>query len=247
MQSLDVYKYLNTLVRSGSDHLSHRREPPKNLNRTFKGDRFDIHVFTGYAECLQILKDAHFIQPKMAGAITEIFGSLGLQPQFIEDFIRKNPIGMDGPAHLAAKQRFLAEYKSTQRDLSPILLVIAERAFTNFIGGKKSHILTDLVEPYVDSVVEAILGQSNSLPVNRDSWRGNSSCIFEYVHPVRKLKQKDAQAFALAKQLKSGLADRGEEGVGAIPVLPDLCPARARSTDWRALRVYAFVHRHGRR
>ncbi len=216
MQSLDVYKYLNTLVRSGSDHHSHRRESPKNLNKTFKGDKFDIHVFTSHAECLQILKDANFMQPKMAGAIMEIFGSLGLQPKFIEDFLRKNPIGMDGAAHHAAKQLFLAQYRSTQRDLSPTLPIIAERVFTDFIDGEKSHILTDLVEPYVDSVVEAIFSNNNSLQINRDRWRGNSSCIFEYVHPIRKLKDKDAQAFALARHLESGLESKE---VGAIPIL----------------------------
>lgn len=219
MQSLDVYKYLNTLARLGGDDLSHARERPVLLNKTFKGGTFNIHVFTGHAECIQILRDTHFIQPKLADVISEVFGALGSQAKVIEDFLRNNPIAMDGAAHCDARQLFLAEYRSAQPDLSGALPSIAKRAFSEFIDQDKSSILTGLVEPYVDAAVETILDSYNSsLQVSRNSWRGNSSCIFEYFHPIRKLKQRDLQASALADQLESEF-DSKDEGAEAIPIL----------------------------
>jgi cytochrome P450 len=209
MQSLDVYKYINSLARSRSDDLTHGREETANFNRTFKGDRINIHVFTSHGDCVQILKDASFIQPRVADAITEISRSLGVGLKPIENFLRQNPIEMNGAMHAAVRPSFIRDYGATQRRLAGDLPAICRKAFDDFIVGNKSGIVADLVEPYVDAVVEAIFkGKSNSGAIGRESWAGNSSCIFEYVHSATKLRKKSDQTDRLCRQF--GLRIDGE-------------------------------------
>jgi cytochrome P450 len=220
MQSLDVYKYINTLTRARGDDLSRGAPRTNNLNRTFKGDEIDIHVFADHSDCLQILKDTNFIQPKIADALSAIFKSLGLEITGIENFLRKNPISMDGPHHNAARQSFIKEFRDAQRKLSDSLPVLSRRAFESFIDGKKSRITADLIEPFVDAVIEAILDdKSYFAKITRDSWIGNSSCIFEYVHSVTKLKKRNGQAVRLARQLGSKLDSHDEGEIKAGPIL----------------------------
>src|SRR5436190_11664191 len=147
MQSLDVYKYINALARRSRGDLSHRHEDAVSFNRTFKGDKVDIHVFASHEECLQILKDTGFIQPRIADAITEIFKSLDASVKPIEEFLRNNPIDMNGARHAAARPLFVRDYGAAQRRLAGELPLLCRRAFEDFISGTDSRILTGLVEP----------------------------------------------------------------------------------------------------
>jgi len=220
MQSLDVYKYINTLTRARGDDLSRGVPRSIDLNRTFNGDEIDIHVFAGYSECLKILKDSNFIQPKFADALSTIFQARRSEIVGIENFLRKNPISMNAPHHNAARQLFIKEFRDAQRNLADRLPVISRQAFESFIDGKKSGITADLVEPFVDAVVEAILNDKSFFAqITRDSWTGNSSCIFEYVHSATKLKKRNWQAVRLARQLGSKLDSLDDDQIRAGPIL----------------------------
>ena len=216
MQSFDVYKYVNTLSRTRGDDLSQGHQPTANLNKTFKGDKIHIHVFVSHSECLQILRDRNFIQPKLAEAIAAIFCSIGSEVKAIENFLDSNPISRDGHRHIAARQSFINDFRSAQRGVSGSLPIISERAFESFIERKNSSITADLIEPYVDTVIEAILRDRNIFAqITRDSWSGYSSCIFEYVHSPTKLKKKDAQVSCIADQLGLELASGVEDETDA--------------------------------
>jgi hypothetical protein len=220
MQSFEVYKYVNALSRTRGDDLSYGPEPTGNLNRTFKGDKIHIHVFADHSECHQILRDTNFIQPKFADAIAEIFCSIGSEAKVIENFLAKNPIGLDGQPHIAARQSFASNYRSAQRSLSDRLPIMSRRAFESFIHKKNSSITADLIEPYVDTVIEAILHDKIEFAqITRDSWSGYSSCIFEYVHSPAKLKKKDAQVSRIAGRFGPEFAGGGEEEINSEPIL----------------------------
>jgi|GEM_PF-1668592 len=220
MQSFDVYKYVNALARTRGDDVSQARLPTGNLNRTFEGDEIHIHVFAGHGECVAILRDSNFIQPKLAHAMAVIFRSIGSDVKAIENFLGENPINRDGQPHVAARQTFIGNFRSAQRSLTGSLPIIFRKTFESFIDKKNPSITADLVEPYVDTVVEAILHDESKLEsITRDSWSGYSSCIFEYVHSITKLKQKNAQVSRIADRLAPELAGTGQDEIDPEHIL----------------------------
>lgn len=227
MQSLDVYNYINQLTRSRDNDLSRQAKRTIALNKSFRGNNFNIHVFASHNECLQILNDKNFVQPKIADAISEIFDALGMEAGAIEGFLRANPIEMNGAAHSETRQSFIREYKSSTTDLMDALPNIAKATFDDFIEGKKPHISTNLVEPYVDAVVERILNGKEHFPViMRDSWGGGSSCIFEYLHSATKIKKKNTQVFRLSLALRSKIDPCNENKVKVVVLLTHVLQGR---------------------
>lgn len=220
MQSLEVYKYVTSLARSRSDDLTQGRNETAHRNRTFKGERVSIHVFASHQECACILKDKSFIQPRIADAIAEIGKSAGPSLNSIESFLRSNPIGMNGPPHNNARQTAIKEYGETQRNLATELPDLGRKAFAAFLERKSPKILTDLAEPYVDSVLESIFSKkSNAAAFSRESWRGNASCIFEYLHSATQLKMKAQQALDLASEFHSKIGNTVDEGAQSDALL----------------------------
>ena len=220
MQSFDVYRYVNALARTRGDDLSKGRQPTAGLSRTFPGDKIQVHVFTGHADCLQILRDTHFIQPRLADAVAAMFRSIGSEVKSIENFLGKNPVGLDGQPHFAARQKFIGKFRSAQRSVADSLSLIAAEAFEGFVQKTGASITADLVEPYIDTVVEAILHASYQLvEITRDSWTGYSACVFEYVQAPAKVKKKNAQTNHITSRLAAEAAGEGDDAAHSAAIL----------------------------
>lgn len=214
MQTLNVYKYIMGLVRERGHDASFDAENPADLNKSFHDENSNAHVICTRDGCLSILKDESFVQPKIADAVAEIGERLELNVKAIEDFLRYNPIQIDGEAHGARRKLFLNEYNGKCRDSVVEFREIAEAHFALFSKKNVSCTATALIEPYVDSALQKILGTyDKNAAALYGSVRGQGYVLFEYIHPPARLSEKSRQAehFLAGLDLANEMPDASRE------------------------------------
>lgn len=218
MQTLHVYQYLMSLVRGRGHDAALGPESPAMLNRSFRDETPHVHVICSNAGCLSILRDASFVQPKIADAVAEIGRHLQLDVHTVEAFLRHNPIQMNGEPHSARRRLFLDEYNSQCKDLADAFRQLAKSHFERLCAPASPADASALTEPYVDDALRTILQTHGSqAAAHFDSARGNGYAVFEYVHPPARLAEKSRQAAdflaCLAEDGGEPAADRQAHGV----------------------------------
>ena len=199
MQRLEVYNFINSLISQRRNN--HAPNDGDHPSRTFFGAERNVHVLCAHDEACAVLSDPSFIQPDIAGAISVVSSTFGSDISALRDFVRHNPISVDGEAHRARRRTFLEHYGTTLSRLSGSFTDIARRCFENFCQSETPRKLEQLTTDYVDSIVEKIVADWGSPSLNRDAWAGSASCIFEYVHSPARLRKKAGQVMRIVSQL----------------------------------------------
>lgn len=207
MQTLNIYQHLMRLVRNRGHDASLGPENPQELNRSFLDETPHVHVICTREGCRSILQDASFAQPKIAEAVAEIGRHLGVEVRAIGEFLRYNPIQLDGERHRARRRLFLNEYNGKRQDLAHAFKEMAQAHFARWRTPAAPDAATALTEPYVDHALRAVLESYDaSAAAQYDSARGDGYAVFEYVHPPARLAEKSRQA----EDFLAGLAHAGD-------------------------------------
>jgi hypothetical protein len=164
-----------------------------NSDRTFSADERSVHVVCNHDIARSALNDASFIQPGIAEAISAVSYAFHSDLSVLSDFVRHNPISMNGESHRICRRHFLQHYGHTLSSLSPVLPPLAKTCFETFCQSKAPDKIESVTSGYVDAVIEKILAQWEDVPLDHKAWSGSSSCIFEYVHAPGRLRKKAEQ------------------------------------------------------
>ena len=191
MQRLEIYSFLNALISE--------RRTDSDLNdksdsiRTFASGAGSVHVVCKYSAARSVLNDASFIQPDIAEAISVVSDAFNSDFSVLGEFMRQNPISMNGDAHGTSRRTFLEHYGRTISRLSGTFPSVANNCFETFCQTDSLHRIDTVTSGYVDAVIEEILAEGGETSLRREAWSGTSSCIFEYVHSPGRLRKKAEQ------------------------------------------------------
>ena len=130
MQRLEIYSFLNSLISE--------RRTDSALNgsgdsiRTFPNGEGSVHIVCKYGAARSVLNDASFIQPDIAGAISVVSDAFKSDFSVLGEFMRQNPISMNGEAHGTCRRAFLEHYSRTISRLSGSFPSVAKNCFETF-------------------------------------------------------------------------------------------------------------------
>ncbi len=196
MQRLEIYSFLNSLISE--------RRTDSALNgsgdsiRTFPNGEGSVHIVCKYGAARSVLNDASFIQPDIAGAISVVSDAFKSDFSVLGEFMRQNPISMNGEAHGTCRRAFLEHYSRTISRLSGSFPSVAKNCFETFCQTDSLHRIDTLTSGYVDAVIEAVLAEEGETSLGREAWSGSSACIFEYVHSPGRLRKKAEQVASVS-------------------------------------------------
>jgi cytochrome P450 len=154
------------------------------------------------------LKDESFIQPKIADAVAEIGDHLNINVRTIKSFLRYNPIQIDGEAHKARRKSFLNEFNNRCKDSGETFKRLAEESLDSFAKNDLKCLTSALIEPYVDSVLQSIVGSYDKAAADLyGDVRGQGHVIFEYFHSPNSLEKKSRQAEQFVGSMAAAAGD----------------------------------------
>ena len=203
MLTLEVYKYIKTILRD-RPLAAFEGSFGRGLGaKTFSDETRSIHVVTGEAECRAALTQPHFRQHDFAGFVRTALPNDGTESCIASEFFESNPINLNGEKHKSSKHDFLLTFNALRKDLQPEVRSLAQRSLQELTDTAGGASIVDAVSAYVDGVVGYLLGRLGADNLDPALWSGGASCIFEFFPSSARLRKKEAQVRNLLAAISS--------------------------------------------
>lgn len=231
MLAIEVYRYLQHLLRERPPLFSDTAPRIDTAPRSFTEGGRSIHVLTGAADCRAALTHPDMRQHEFATHVRKMLPGGGTDSRIAADFLEPNPISLNGGAHRAARQAFIRVFNDLRRACQPALRAEAGRALAPLQARPGRATVTGCVSDYVDGVVACLLSGLRNDPPQPPDWAGSSACVFEFFPSAARLRKKEEQVRGvLSRTGAAPAAEDPETGVmlslllqGRDPLAGGLC------------------------